>query len=522
MKKQILLIVLMLLPIVASAYDFKSNGLYFNIISSIEKTVEITYGDESYNVGEITLPSTVTYRNIDFNVTKIGDGAFGSATFDGITIPTSIKSIGYRAFAYSSYYNKPYYICFEGDISIDSEAFWCSWYGTFIFKNSNAPLLVDDSNRGYLYNSSPIMCIPDGSNDNSFLEFAPRGRIVHCDNYSDLSMIKSLALSRFIVDSDGFEFEIASLANPYTAILTAVSKNDAHITLPSSVTYNNYTFNVFGSRENIFSNGNSLMELIIPEGYTSMDGSIGQCALLTKITIPSTIEKLSKTFVNCSNLEQVVSYIQDPFVTDAFNTAVISLFTRLYVPEQSIEKYQTTSTWNEFLSILSFSHLTTHKLIYMVNSVVYKEIEYEYGATITPEPEPTKEGYTFSGWSEIPETMPAYDVIITGSFTINKYKITYIVDGSVFGTQEVEYGATIVPPETDSNGNPISWNSHPTTMPAYDITIYGNYTTTIKAINNVGCKIKYYSLDGQPIVQPHKGINIVKMSDGGVKKVMID
>ena len=39
----------------------------------------------------------------------------------------------------------------------------------------------------------------------------------------------------------------------------------------------------------------------------------------------------------------------------------------------------------------------------------------------TPEPEPTKEGYTFSGWSEIPETMPDHDVTVTGSFIVNKY-----------------------------------------------------------------------------------------------------
>ena len=58
-----------------------------------------------------------------------------------------------------------------------------------------------------------------------------------------------------------------------------------------------------------------------------------------------------------------------------------------------------------------------YKLIYMVDGVVYKTYELESGASITPEPEPTKEGYTFSGWSTIPSKMPAEDVIITGTFT---------------------------------------------------------------------------------------------------------
>ena len=47
---------------------------------------------------------------------------------------------------------------------------------------------------------------------------------------------------------------------------------------------------------------------------------------------------------------------------------------------------------------------------------VYKSYQLEESEIITPEPVPTKEGYTFSGWSEIPETMPAHNVTVTGSF----------------------------------------------------------------------------------------------------------
>ena len=85
------------------------------------------------------------------------------------------------------------------------------------------------------------------------------------------------------------------------------------------------------------------------------------------------------------------------------------------------------------------------KLLYQVDGIDYKSYNIEYGATIIPEAEPTKEGYTFSGWSEIPATMPAHDVTITGTFIINKYKLTYIVDGEVYKTYDIEYGASITP-----------------------------------------------------------------------------
>lgn len=62
-----------------------------------------------------------------------------------------------------------------------------------------------------------------------------------------------------------------------------------------------------------------------------------------------------------------------------------------------------------FLERIFLAHIKQH--------VMYKAYQVEEGAIITPEEEPTKEGYTFSGWSELPETMPAHDVTVTGSFT---------------------------------------------------------------------------------------------------------
>ena len=61
----------------------------------------------------------------------------------------------------------------------------------------------------------------------------------------------------------------------------------------------------------------------------------------------------------------------------------------------------------------------TSTLTYIVDGEVYKTYEVEYNTPITPEPAPIKEGYTFCGWSEIPEMMPDHDVTVTGSFTIN-------------------------------------------------------------------------------------------------------
>lgn len=59
----------------------------------------------------------------------------------------------------------------------------------------------------------------------------------------------------------------------------------------------------------------------------------------------------------------------------------------------------------------------SYVLTYMVDGEIYKTYKVEFGANITAEDEPTKEGYIFSGWSGIPFTMPDKDVTVTGYFT---------------------------------------------------------------------------------------------------------
>lgn len=79
--------------------------------------------------------------------------------------------------------------------------------------------------------------------------------------------------------------------------------------------------------------------------------------------------------------------------------------------------------------------INSYTLKYVVDGVTYQTYQIQEGATITPEAYPTKEGYTFSGWSEIPKTMPAKDVTITGTFTknepvINTYTLALTASGN--------------------------------------------------------------------------------------------
>ena len=141
------------------------------------------------------------------------------------------------------------------------------------------------------------------------------------------------------------------------------------------------------------------------------------------------------------------------------------------------------------------SYKITYKIVgdYFANNN-YKEETLEYGAQITPEANPTQEGYTFSGWSEIPETMPAHDVEVEGSYTKNSYKITYKIVGDYFANnnyeeETLEYGAQITPEANPTQeGYTFSgWSEIPETMPAHDVVVEGSYTR-----NNYQYKVQYW------------------------------
>ncbi len=167
--------------------------------------------------------------------------------------------------------------------------------------------------------------------------------------------------------------------------------------------------------------------------------------------------------------------------------------------------------------------INKYNLTYIVDGEKYKAYEVEFGQPITPETEPTKDGYTFSGWSYIPKKMPAEDVTVTGNFNINKYTLTYMIDDMVYKTIEYEYGETITPePQPEGDYATFEWIDLPQTMPAYDVTVKASYTTgIIEVIMSNLQNVRIFSADGKRLDKMQKGLNIVILGDGTVKKVVM-
>ena len=141
-----------------------------------------------------------------------------------------------------------------------------------------------------------------------------------------------------------------------------------------------------------------------------------------------------------------------------------------------------------------------------MDGVVYKTSTVVYGTAITPEAAPTKEGHTFSGRSEIPATMPAHDVTVTGSFIANGYTLTYMVDGEIYKTYTINYGIKVTPePAPTKEGYTFSgWSGIPTTMPAENVTVTGTFTINQYKLTYIleGKEYKSYKLDYNTAIVP--------------------
>ena len=190
------------------------------------------------------------------------------------------------------------------------------------------------------------------------------------------------------------------------------------------------------------------------------------------------VEIIGKFTIN----KYLLTYIVDDEIVKSDSIEFSAAITPL---EEPTKEGYTFSGWSEILETMP-SHdvvikgtfaINKYLLTYMVDGEVFKSDSIFYNTALNPEAEPIKEGYTFSGWSEIPETMPAHDVTITGTFTINKYLLTYKVDGEVVKSDSIEFNTTITPIEepTKEGYTFTGWSEIPETMPSHDVEITGNF-----------------------------------------------
>ena len=484
--KKLLLFVLMLLPMVASAETVEIDGIWYNLVPK-GNIAEVT--GSRIQSGDIVIPETISFEGTDYTVTKIHSGAFLDYTdIKSLSLPKTIETVG--GLVTGNIYDR------SPTISIyitDLEA-WCNIKYNFSDNPGNdyGQIFAFETYNLYL-NGNNLVELNVPTTIESINSYAFK----NCENIKKVTIINNVTN----IGDNAFENCIGltsvTIPNSVTSIgssafqgcsgLTSVtigsgvkSIGDGAFSSCSGLTSITIPNSVTRICNNAFRSCTSLTSVTIPNSVTEIDGSAFKgCTGLTSVTIPNSVTSIGElAFANCDNLEDVYcnAEIVPNTSTDAFDYSYIEYAT-LHVPATSVNSYKTTEPWSKFKKVVSISE-TPHTLKYVIDDEDYETFQLYEGDDIIPLDEPTKEGYTFSGWSEIPETMPAKDVVVTGTFTINKYKLTYKVDDVEYKTSEIEYGATITPePSPTKEGYTFSgWSEIPEKMPANDVTITGTFT----------------------------------------------
>lgn len=548
MNKIITLLTFFLCTICVSAYDFEKDGIYYNITSVENMTVSVTNsgtfigpsgipsGKEYF--GDIVIPDYVFFSGRQFSVNEISEYAFFESEITSITFPNTLKRISRSAFEGCSNLGK--ITIPESVIQIWDFAFGnCSSLKEAIIADSETPLGISVINMsGGIFRMCPLDYLYIGRNIRRIVSYDDDGSFTNDPGGSPFGFyqIKSDSLKVSLGNSvttlseslfrgaKFYNFDIPNSVNNIERLVFFECRNLESIIIPNNVTViKTETFrecnnlktidlgdNVLAIERIAFTNCTNLNKIKLSKNLKTIeDEAFVNCQSLEEIVFPQSLTNIGElAFEGCNKIKKIQSNAYyPPKAYDNSFSSVAYWLTVLSIPYGTKSQYNVVDGWKNFNNIEEdVNNIAKYRIDYYVDGNIYKSYEVEYGTKLTPEPFPIKEGYTFSGWSEIPEVMPDHDVIVTGSFSMNEYKLTYIVDGQIYKATEVNYGAVITPePAPVREGYTFSgWSEIPKTMPAHDVTITGSFTVNKYQLTYIvdGEEYKTYEVEYGAAITP--------------------
>lgn len=453
--------------VLADNYDFEVDGLYYNVVSLPDMTAEVARVNHSYKHDTLSIPEYVTYMGRAFQIIKIGKNAFyGDYNLISVTIPNSVTEIGGAAF------------------------YQCKYLTSVDIPNS----ITEIGNEAFY----------------------------QCENLTSVTIPNSVT-----------EIKIGTFDG--CSSLTS-------ITIPSNVT------SIGGSA---FYGCGGLTSIEIPDCVTEIGGrAFGNCRSLTSITIPKNVRSIgSQTFEDCSSLDSIIiqsntleysrsltdetafyncptiSYVRICSSVNTISKGFFSFITWKYKKLREViidnseqvldlggnvfrdDSLKTIYYGRNVSNTYSFAESSSNKLrevyigdnvtdVYSLDLGFYKNLEIlTIGKKLSEVP-------NMSGCSKLTtitlnsETPPTAKGFSNVQYMTSK---VYVPKGSLAAYQSADVWKNF-------------WNLQESETTDIDNAIMNTHTAK---------ELKRYDAAGRETDSHHKGLNIIRMSDGTTKKVIV-
>ena len=384
----------------AAKYDFKSDGLYYKILSEEDRTVEVTYeydgsDNRRYVSGDIEIPRKVLYNGKTYNVTSIGSYAFYHCTgLTSVTIPNSVTSIGSSAFKVCSGLTS---VMIPNSVTyIDSSAFYgCTGLTSVTIPNSvtfiwssafygctgltsvtipNSVIFIGD----YVFQGcSGLTSVTIGNSVTSIEPSMFNG----CKKLEHINVnaenINLLSIDGVVYNKDASTLLYCPSGKTAVTIPPSViSIGDSafygcsgltSVTIPNSVTSIGwYAFEGCSGLTSVttppsvtsigyytFSGCSGLTSVTISNSVTSIGSyAFSHCSGLTSVTIPNSVTSIGgSAFYDCSSLETIYVQSQVPVKCDPRFSDDVLKNAILYVPTGTLAAYEKVEPWRDFWNI---------------------------------------------------------------------------------------------------------------------------------------------------------------------------
>ena len=240
---------------------------------------------------------------------------------------------------------------------------------------------------------------------------------------------------------------------------------------------------------------------------------------LTGIRIPQNVTSIGDGAFSLSGLEVFYSYITEPSKCTIKNCGRYP-YTTLYVPKGTKELYEKANGWTQFKEILEFDTASVKSVQNGDNNIV---MSYTGGSSMQ-----------FGNYYKLAvnikisnnsnSDMTINNIYIYSESTKSKIKTYTISDDPTITsnnnkTYELDFDGTSIFPIDIHLTYTIDGNNYDS------IVKYNSQFEDVTAISNIvngeSTTDRIYSIDGKRLTTPIKGINILKMSDGTTKKVLV-